>query len=73
MADRALQIAISENGGLVAAAPLARLTAAKRAVDAQRVAVGDLLADERRGGGDVSIIGPGRRLVYSVAAAQKST
>jgi hypothetical protein len=35
--------------------------------------VSQLLADERRGRGDVSIIGPGHRLVYSVAAAQKST
>ena len=48
-ADRALQIAISEGGGLVAAAPLSRLVAAKRAVDAQRAAVRELLAEERAG------------------------
>jgi hypothetical protein len=72
-ADRALQITISEGGGLVAAAPLARLAAAIRAVDDQRAAVADLLAEERRGGGDASIIGLQRRLVYSVAAAQKPT
>ena len=72
-ADRALQIAISEGSGLVAAAPLSRLVAAKRAVDAQRAAVGELLAEELRGDGDVSIIGPGRWLVYSVAVARNPT
>jgi hypothetical protein len=55
-ADRALQITISEDGGLVAAAPLSRLAAAKRAVDEQRAAVGDLIATERRERGASSIL-----------------
>jgi hypothetical protein len=46
-ADIALQLTISEDGGLVAAAPLSRLAAAKRDVDAQRAALGDLIAEER--------------------------
>ena len=48
-ADRALGVMISENGGSVVAAPLSRLASAKRLVDAQRAAVGDLLAADRSG------------------------
>jgi hypothetical protein len=71
-ADRALQITISEDGGLVAAAPLSRLAAAKRAVDEQRAAVGDLIATERRRGAS-SILVAASRTVYSVAASPEPT
>jgi flagellin-like hook-associated protein FlgL len=47
-ADRALQIAISEGAATVVSAPLARLTAAIDAVEAQRADVGALLAEGRR-------------------------
>ncbi|HEY6609125.1 MAG TPA: hypothetical protein VI277_08025 [Candidatus Limnocylindria bacterium] len=49
VADRALQIAISEGGGTMAAGPLAALSAMKRSVDDQRAAVGNLLAAMRSG------------------------
>ncbi len=72
-ADRALQITISEDGGLVAAAALSRLAAAKRAVDEQRASVGNLIAIERAARGASSILTTGPRTVYSVAASPEPT
>ena len=47
-ADRALQLAISEGGGSIAAPPLAQLAAAIGAVEAQRSAVGGIVAGVAR-------------------------